>query len=212
MEPTTTAALISAASSALGGILGDKGVKKQNKTNLKIAREQMAFQERMSNSAYQRSTKDLSAAGLNRILALGSPASTPAGALATMHSETAGKADALKTGTASALQARIAAQQLAHLRATTDNTRASESLTKEKAIGAKRANALMGVVDPAVDLVDEFIPNLPQIGRDAGKAASQLYNQNSARMTEQINRAIEKITQRFRNDKVKPKSRFKGNN
>ena len=68
----------------IGGLFGGRS---QNKANLKIAREQMAFQERMSNTAYQRSARDLEAAGLNRILALGSPASSPGGQSATMQNE-----------------------------------------------------------------------------------------------------------------------------
>jgi hypothetical protein len=118
---------------AIGGILSNKGQEDANKENVEIARENRAFQERMSNSAYQRAVEDMKKAGINPMLVTQvGGASSPTGNMPTVQ-------NSLGAGVASAQQAMATYRELQaidqtkattqQIKATTDKT-ISETLDK----------------------------------------------------------------------------------
>lgn len=126
------------AGAAIGGLFGMGGQALANQETAASSAKQMAFQERMSNSQYQRSMADMSKAGLNPILAykMGG-AGTPSGASYTAGNVGSAGVAGAASGLSSAKSARVADYELEIARGS------SELIKTQELVAFKQAQKLM---------------------------------------------------------------------
>lgn len=173
---------IGPAADLIGGFMNNSAQKKANRTNIQLQRENQAWEEKMSNTSWQRAMEDMKAAGMNPMLAFSQGgASTPNTSAATVQ-----PADAIGRGVSSAggkaMNTLLYEQLEANIRKTNQETRNAAitadrnklSYNVEEASNATRVAQSATIAQMELTQLESQIDNLRKQGELTAEQARQI--------------------------------------
>jgi len=178
--------IIPAAISAVGSFIGGE---RANEASSDVAREQMAFQERMSSTAHQREVADLRAAGLNPILsAKYGGSSTPSGAMPVIRDSLG---DATRAGTSTALAARANEATVENLEAQTKKTQMDTTLSAAQIAKTAEETKLTSHLGASEE------QRVPHRGNEITSQIQKTLSDTELSKQQRINAAVDELIKRY---------------
>lgn len=190
----------------LGGAASFIGGERANAARQRQSREAMAFSERMRDTQFQASARDLEKAGLNRILALGSPAAAPQGLQAQIQ-------DTISPAVTSAFESSktIVGNELTKANTVLKNT---ENLLKKTGLSEARskeiiADQVLRALEATESLIETKGPKAIETTKNLFKKSKELLRRGAQNDLEIKQRILKSIQKKYGNNKAKLKRMLK---